>query len=275
MKKKLMAKLAALQNQLEACEDKNSVEAQKLAMQIEIIQEELDALEDNDEDDEEAKRKQEEDDAKKKRDSKKELTPEEIAALPVAEQVEYLVSERLKPIKGKLDESFRQRDEYKKKIDEMSKAQQKAQLEALRKEGREADALKMELETARRELEAANQRITGLTRDNELNGALGSLTFRNARSRTIAFKELSPQFKADASGIWRDADGKTIAQAVESFKNDEENAFLFEPIRNSGTGTAAPAKGDKKQTGNSLFALSTDALLKNAAKSLKDQGFSL
>ena len=77
---------------------------------------------------------------------------------------------------------------------------------------------------------------TTLRRDQVVDHAIGSLEFRNERSREMARREIIGNLEKDETGNWKSRDGFNIDEYVNTFSKNEDNAFLFKPKTNTGSG---------------------------------------
>lgn len=179
--------------------------------------------------------------------------------------VQEKLEEALKPIKGKLNESYKARDEALKKLAELEQKQKEEHMKRLEEEGKHKELLELKLaeEVARRE--AIEKRNTELSRDVKVRAALSNLDFRNQRAVEIAYKEIVGNLVQDENGNWKHATGVSIEDFVEAFTRDEENAFLFKVKANAGGGTTSTSTSTTSTTKKkSLFDYSQEELLKLA-----------
>lgn len=181
--------------------------------------------------------------------------------------LEAAITERLKPIKSKLDTVYTERDKLKADLLESQKKLREIELKNLRDSGKEKEALTLELEETRRENEQLKAANTTLARDNALRDALSGLNFRSERASTVAFKELSSDFTRNQDGQWVNSTGQDIKAAVQAFQANEDNAFLFKAKENRGGGSSSQGKGGEPQPKTKpLRELSTTELLDRAQK---------
>lgn len=162
------------------------------------------------------------------------MTPAEIEAA-----IEAAVAERLKDIKAKLNTVYSERDTALEKLKTATAAIDAAKVEALKREGKENEALKLELDAAKAKALEAEERATKLSRDAVIRGALASVDFTSNRAREIAFSQLLPSFVQDSKGVWTHASGKSVETAVEEFIKDDDNAFLLKVKASSGGGSSS------------------------------------
>jgi len=185
----------------------------------------------------------------------------------VAKLVEERVAEALKPIKEKLNNAFKERDEARKKTAELEKEQRDANLKRLQDEGKHKEAAELQLAEERTARESAEQRIVELTRDLEVKSSLLNLEFRSDSAREMAQKEIVSQLVKDEKGNWVHKSGVSVKDFVKVFVDTQENAFLFKPKVSSGGGSSSTtrAPADDKQN-KSVFQLSQAEVIKLAEK---------
>ena len=123
---------------------------------------------------------------------------------------------------------------------EKSDAEQKAKedkVEQLKSDGKLQEALELEIESLKAKLATQNETNTKLSRDVVLATALDGLTFRNARSKTMAQDDIKNQLVQGDDGTWSHKSGASIKDFVETYKADSENSFLFKAKPNKGGST--------------------------------------
>jgi len=182
----------------------------------------------------EAAKKKEEEDAKSKM-----TDQEKLDALVAAE-----VAAKLKDIKGKLDNSFAERDAALRKAEALEKKERDAELKALEDAGKfkEAFELKLaeeqakyaDLESKFKSLQDTNLEIT---RNTSLKDHLSGVDFRNSRALEMAFNQILPEIIKNDKGEWVHRSGMSIKDYVKGFAKDEANSFLIKPKESSGGGT--------------------------------------
>lgn len=180
--------------------------------------------------------------------------------------IDDVVKERLKPIKEKLDGAFAERDAALARVKELEEANRKAELERLRNEGKEAEALTLERDQLQRELEAVRTRNIELTRDVEVKNELSALegvTFRSKKAQDVAFQEITGQLVQSEDGTWTHKSGATLSEFVNHYVGDESNSFLFSKPQSKGTEFQTLKPSDPSAS-KSLFELSQAEVLKRA-----------
>ena len=199
------------------------------------------------------------DDLKKGAAAKKEDQPSDIEA-----RAEALAEAKVAALKKKLDEAYGRRDTAEAKAKELEAAAAEAKLAALKAEGREKEALQVELADLKKKLDAANQQVTSAKRDAVVQDALSKFDFRSSRAKAVAMQDIIGMLKQTDKGEWVGADGSSIAEVVEVFLKDPEQSFLLNVKSSNGGGGGKPnaAKPDGKPS--SLFGLTTAELLKRA-----------
>lgn len=189
---------------------------------------------------------------------------DDMVAKLVAEQVQ----EALKPIKEKLNNAFRERDELKAKAEELEKKEREANMKRLQEEGKHKEAAELMVAEERSRRETAERRVVELTRDVEVKDALSGLEFRSEAARTMALKEVTGHLISDGKGGWTHKSGISIKDFVKVFSDDDSNSFLFKPRMSSGGGTSTTTNTapDTSGKGKSLFDLPQSEVLKLAEK---------
>jgi len=188
---------------------------------------------------------------------------EDPKELSVDELVEAAIKERLKPIKEKLDKAYNTRDEALKQLEEYQKAERKREQERLIAEGKEKEALQLQLEEVANAKSKLEQQVVSLTRDIELKSVLGTYDFQSSRAAELAFKDLVSEleFKDD---IWQHKSGKSMQDAVAAYLEDESNKFLLKQPESKGAGIGAIKSKPVSTQPQSLFKLSQKEVLKMA-----------
>ena len=115
--------------------------------------------------------------------------------------IEAAVAERLKTIKAKLDTAYSERDAALEKLKAATEAIDQAKVEALKREGKETEALKLQLEAEKTRAAEAEKRATELSRDVALRSALAAVEFTSKRASEIAFNQLIAGFVQDSKGV--------------------------------------------------------------------------
>ncbi|QLF87966.1 hypothetical protein Aegir_gp17 [Pelagibacter phage Aegir EXVC013S] len=180
--------------------------------------------------------------------------------------VDAEVSKAIKNIKNNLDSAYSERDAALVQVEQAKADKQKAEIEALEKQGKHSEVMQMKLNEMSAKLETYEQRNTELSRDNAVRSQLNSLNFRSDKAAKMAYSDIVGSLKKDASGNWMHETGLSIEDAVSSYAKDDNNAFLFSIKANAGTGInpAKPASGNNPV--KSIKEMSTDELLSNIEK---------
>jgi len=180
--------------------------------------------------------------------------------------VDAEVSKAIKNIKVNLDSAYSERDAALVQVEQAKADKQKAEIEALEKQGKHSEVMQMKLNEMSAKLETYEQRNTELSWDNAVRSQLNSLNFRSDKAAKMAYSDIVGSLKKDASGNWMHETGLSIEDAVSSYAKDDNNAFLFSIKANAGTGInpAKPASGNNPV--KSIKEMSTDELLSNIEK---------
>lgn len=180
--------------------------------------------------------------------------------------VDAEVSKAIKNIKSNLDNAYQQRDEALAKVAEAESQKQKAEIEALEKQGKHSEVMQMKIAEMSAKLETYEQKNTELSRDNAVRSQLNSLNFKSDKAAKMAYQDIVGSLKKDATGNWVHENGLSINDAVSSYAKDDNNAFLFSVKANAGSGInpAKPASGNNPV--KSIKEMSTDELLANIEK---------
>ncbi len=149
--------------------------------------------------------------------------------------VDAEVSKAIKNIKSNLDSAYSERDAALVQVEEAKADKQKAEIEALEKQGKHSEVMQMKLNEMSAKLETYEQRNTELSRDNAVRSQLNSLNFRSDKAAKMAYSDIVGSLKKDASGNWMHETGLSIEDAVSSYAKDDNNAFLFSIKANAGT----------------------------------------
>jgi len=184
----------------------------------------------------------------------------------IKSMVDAEVSKAIKNIKSNLDNAYQQRDEALAKVAEAESQKQKAEIEALEKQGKHSEVMQMKIAEMSAKLETYEQKNTELSRDNAVRSQLNSLNFKSDKAAKMAYQDIVGSLKKDATGNWVHENGLSINDAVSSYAKDDNNAFLFSVKANAGTGInpAKPASGNNPV--KSIKDMSTDELLANIEK---------
>lgn len=180
--------------------------------------------------------------------------------------VDAEVAKAIKNIKSNLDNAYSERDEALAKVAEAESQKQKAEIEALEKQGKHSEVMQMKIAEMSAKLETYEQKNTELSRDNAVRSQLNSLNFKSDKAAKMAYQDIVGSLKKDATGNWVHENGLSISDAVSSYSKDDNNAFLFSVKANAGSGInpAKPASGNNPV--KSIKEMSTDELLANIEK---------
>jgi hypothetical protein len=186
---------------------------------------------------------------------------------PVEKLVKERVSEAVKDIKAKLDNAYGARDEAFRKLADIEQKQKEQELERLKKEGKEKEALELQLTEERTKRELLEKRTVELTRDLELRNTLSAYQFRNDTAVDMAYREIVSQLVQNDKGIWVHKSGVSVKDFVKQFTEEETNSFLLKPKVSSGGGTTTTQTNNSSSNGKkSLFQMSQDEVLKLAGE---------
>jgi hypothetical protein len=194
--------------------------------------------------------------------------PETPDADVTEQKLKKLVAEELKDIKAKLDKAYKERDQARKDQAKLLDENKRAKLEALEKEGKELEALRIRYKEMEERLQEAEGKNDALSRDVSLKGALSKYDFKNTKSSDLAFRDILNNLVKQEDGSWIAVSGQSIDEYVTEYAMAEENDFLFKPKRSSGTGSVGgnlPTKS-KENENVSLFDLPQSKILDMAAK---------
>ena len=180
--------------------------------------------------------------------------------------IEQAVNERLSQMKSNMDRMVKERDEALKKAAEIEQQQKEAAIKRLEEEGKLQEALEMKLAEANAKLKVFEEENTKLNRDNVVNSQLGSLDFRNERSRQMAYRDIVEQLVQNEDGIWVHKSGTSIQDFITSYSNSEDNSFLFRVKANSGGGTTNPSAPSNTTEKKTLGQMTQEEVLNLAAK---------
>ena len=180
--------------------------------------------------------------------------------------VDAEVSKAIKNIKSNLDNAYSERDNALAAVAEAKSEKQKAEIEALEKQGKHSEVMQMKIAEMSAKLETYEQKNTELSRDNAVRSQLNSLNFKSDKAANMAYQDIVGSLKKDATGNWVHENGLSISDAVSSYSKDDNNAFLFSVKANAGSGInpAKPASGNNPV--KSIKEMSTDELLDAVAK---------
>lgn len=181
-------------------------------------------------------------------------------------KIEAAAAEKLKPIKEKLDNAYKQRDEAVARAEKAEAEKRQRDLELLREQGKHEEAYKQELAEEKLRREKAERRNIELTRDLEVKSALSNFEFRNDKAASLAFQEITSNLVQNEQGQWVHRSGVAVRDYVQAFHKDDANGFLFKQKVNSGGGSTQNRSASPVEKPSRLFDLSQDEVLKMAAE---------
>jgi hypothetical protein len=171
---------------------------------------------------------------------------------------------KLKALKEKLDSAYEQRDAALRKAAEEEQRRKDLEIERLKEQGKVAEALEAQLAQEKAAREAAEKRAVELSRDAEVRALLGGLDFRTAKASDAAFRDIVSELVQNDNKIWMHKSGVGIAEYIERYKQDPENAYLFKVKANNGGGSSNTTPTGDPYAGKPLNALPTEQILKLA-----------
>jgi len=180
--------------------------------------------------------------------------------------IEQEVANRLSKMKSNVDRMAKERDEALKKAAEIEQQQKQETMKRLEEEGKLQELSEMKIADLEAKLKVYEEENTKLNRDSVVNSLLGSLDFRNDRSRQLAYRDIVEQLVQNDNGSWVHKSGTTIQDFITSYSDNEDNSFLFRVKANSGAGTPAPAGVSNTNENKPLSEMSTQEVLNLAAK---------
>ena len=183
-------------------------------------------------------------------------------------EVEKAVAARLKDLKAKVDTAYSQRDLSIKEVEELKQKLSEQETAKLKAEGKEIEALELELSQERAKAETLAKRNIELTRDLEIKSILNGYDFRSDKASKMAFSEITGQLLQTETGSWQGRNGDKVEKIITDFMTSEDNEFLLKPKANSGSGNTTPAsqKTQSSTTKGSLFERTQEEVLQMAAE---------
>ncbi len=178
------------------------------------------------------------------------------------------VAEQLKEMKTKVDKAYSQRDETLAQAEELKQKLTEQETQRLKAEGKELEALELQLAQEKAKSETLARRNIELTRDLELKNVLSKYDFRSDKASKMAFSEITGQLIQNENGSWQGKNGDTVEKVITDFMTSEDNEFLLKPKANTGGGdsTVASTKTSSSSTSTSLFGKTQAEVLKMAAE---------
>ena len=193
--------------------------------------------------------------------------PEGVDAELMQKLIQEGIDEALGPIKDNLDSAYAERDAEKARVAEFEQKERDLEIQRLKDIGEHQKAHDIEIKALQDERDALKATNIGLTRDTEVQKALGKYTFRSDKAADMAFKEISANLIQDENGTWVSKDGVAIGEHVNSFVTSEDNSFLLKQKPNTGTGsTASTTTPPASDEGKSLFDRPQAEVLQMAAE---------
>jgi hypothetical protein len=197
-------------------------------------------------------------------------TPIETPKPQLSAEVQALIDAAVETVKSDFKEKMNNLDsKYKDanvRLAEYDRKEREAETQKLKDEGKLEEAHKRELEDRDSKLVAAERRITELTRDIEVNTALGGFDFKNTRAAEVARRDITDQLVKNDDGIWTHKDGSTsVTDFVKAYLEHEDNSFLLKPRQSSGLGSASVKPSDVKSDAKSVFGMDVADVMKLAA----------
>jgi hypothetical protein len=139
--------------------------------------------------------------------------------------------------KESLNAAFAERDAARAEAAKMKEAADKAATDKLLAEGKETEALKLQLEAANAAAAALRSTNQELVVTRTIDTALAALEFASVKSRGVMARSIREELVVSDDGKLSTKDGKELSELVAAFAKDPENAFLFKVKTNSGTGS--------------------------------------
>lgn len=167
-----------------------------------------------------------------------------------------------------LDKKYKEALKEKKAIE---KAQRDSEIAALKKEGKELEAIQKERDDMEAELAVLREENISMKRDNVLDSALSGMEFKSKRSRDMARRDIVDNLVKNDDGSWSAKDGKSIDDYTASYFEDEDNRSLFLKAKtNSGTGvdTKDANKNITKETPKSVFDIPQSKFMQDVRRKL-------
>lgn len=195
--------------------------------------------------------------------------PEDKRALTDAE-IDKLVNDaadlKLKPVKDNLDKAYKERDDYKKKVDAQTEKDRAAELKRLEEEGKHKEAYEMRLKEKDERIAALEHDNVGLTRDISVRAVLSAHPFKSPKALEMAYSDLVKDFIRDAEGKWINRDGTSIEATVKRYLENDENTFLLKPKTNSGGGQSKTDGSGDNTKQKSIFDMTQAEVMALAAE---------
>ena len=178
--------------------------------------------------------------------------------------IQARIAEAVADIKGKLDKAYEQRDAAVSNARTLEQKIREAEVAALTAQGKKAEALELQLQDLRSELEQERTTNVSLSRDINVRSELASLRFRNEKAAAMAFSEITAELVRDAKGVWVHRSGISVKDFVKVYSENADHGFLFEPKVSTGSGSSSSRSTTVTKEKGSLFQMSQDEVLNMA-----------
>lgn len=201
------------------------------------------------------------DDNKSKEDEERKSLREEHAEL-----LERMVDEKLSVMKENLDKAYKKLEEQTKENTRLKSEAQEGKRKRLEDEGKHLEAANLRLAELEEKLRLQTETNTRLTRDREVEKALGTLDFRNEFAKETAVNIIKSELVQDSEdGTWIHKSGASLSDFIKTFVKDPNKDFLFKPKETNGAGTTPSGATTKnKQRPSSLKGMSSEELIQLA-----------
>lgn len=183
------------------------------------------------------------------------------------ELLKAMVAEELAGMKASVDKAYKKLEEVTKENTRLKSEATDSKRKRLEDEGKHLEVANLRLAELEEKLRLTTEANTRLTRDREVERALGGLEFRNDFAKETAIDIIKKELIQDEEdGIWLHKSGASLSDFIKTFVKDPNKEFLFKPKETSGAGSPS-AKGTLlkgKGRPKSLEGLSTEELLQLA-----------
>ena len=177
-----------------------------------------------------------------------------------------MIQEQLKPIKGKLDSAFAERDAAQAKADAFEKKDRDTEIARLTEEGKHKEAFDMQLAEKDAKLAALAKRNTELSRDNEVTAVLSAYQFRGKMAAEMTHEKVLAELVQTDAGDWVHKSGISVRDFMKVFAENEENTFLFKTKVSSGTGSQQTSTTPGVSAKTSIFAMTQEEVLQHISE---------
>lgn len=172
------------------------------------------------------------------------------------EDVDKQIAEAIKNMKDNLDRAYKERDDVKKTL---TAREQQDEVDRLKAEGKLKEAHELEKAELKKQNEEANKRIVELTRDLDIKNGLSGHDFKNAKMLNFAFNEISGQLVQQEDGSWKNKAGLSVADLIDAFVKDPDNAPFFKVPAQTGSGLDTTPTTTTNTSGDSSLFKKTQA----------------